>query len=154
MEPSVVLPDTGLAAVRRRRVSLRAAMTSLEESLAVPASGRIGVWAVGVDEAAVEVGSHLNEHIETSEGPQGFHVEILAAAPRLSHAVATLVSDHEAASDILGQLLTRVEEAKTQEDVDAIRELGTELLSRLTRHRQRGADLIYEAYEYDLGGED
>jgi hypothetical protein len=37
--------------------------------------------------------------------------------------------------------------------VDKIRDLGTLLLGVLVRHRQRGSDLVYEAYELDLGGE-
>jgi hypothetical protein len=38
--------------------------------------------------------------------------------------------------------------------VDAVRERGTRLLGHLVRHRQRGADLIFEAYQTDIGGGD
>jgi hypothetical protein len=34
-----------------------------------------------------------------------------------------------------------------------VRELGTQLLATLSRHRQRGADLVYEAYQVDIGGD-
>jgi hypothetical protein len=37
--------------------------------------------------------------------------------------------------------------------VDSVRDLGTALLGRLVRHRQRGSDLVFEAYEVDIGGE-
>ncbi len=37
--------------------------------------------------------------------------------------------------------------------VDEIRRCGGELLRALSRHRQRGADLVYDAYETDIGGE-
>jgi hypothetical protein len=37
--------------------------------------------------------------------------------------------------------------------VDRVRGLGTALLGRLLRHRQRGSDLVYEAYQIDIGGE-
>jgi hypothetical protein len=37
--------------------------------------------------------------------------------------------------------------------VDLIRRLGTTLLGLLVSHRQRGSDLLYEAYEFDVGGE-
>ncbi|WP_422771495.1 hypothetical protein ACN28C_33630 [Plantactinospora sp. WMMC1484] len=30
---------------------------------------------------------------------------------------------------------------------------ATDLLRELFRHRQRGADLVYEAYQPDIGGE-
>jgi len=39
------------------------------------------------------------------------------------------------------------------QDVDSVRDLGTALLGRLVRHRQRGSDLVFEAYEVDIGGE-
>ena len=40
------------------------------------------------------------------------------------------------------------------EDVEQVRALGTSLLGRIVRHRQRGADLVYEAYEVDVGGDE
>lgn len=36
---------------------------------------------------------------------------------------------------------------------DQIRRLGTTLLGLLVSHRQRGSDLLYEAYGFDIGGE-
>jgi hypothetical protein len=37
--------------------------------------------------------------------------------------------------------------------VERVRQRADELLAALSRHRQRGADLVYEAYATDLGGE-
>ena len=37
-------------------------------------------------------------------------------------------------------------------DLPAFREELTTLMGRLRRHRQAGSDLIYEAYDVDLGG--
>jgi hypothetical protein len=34
-----------------------------------------------------------------------------------------------------------------------VRAAATSLLARLARHRQRGADLVFEAYQVDVGGE-
>jgi hypothetical protein len=56
-------------------------------------------------------------------------------------------------SALVADLLTRVRPPLTAGDVDAIRALATALLGRLARHRQHGADLIYQAYQVDLGGE-
>jgi hypothetical protein len=39
------------------------------------------------------------------------------------------------------------------DDVADVRAMGVALLGRLVRHRQAGADLVYEAYEADTGGE-
>jgi len=54
---------------------------------------------------------------------------------------------------LIGNLLARVGPPVPADQVDAIRAHGTALLARLARHRQRGADLIHEAYEVDIGGE-
>jgi hypothetical protein len=51
------------------------------------------------------------------------------------------------------QLLNRVGAAPVSDDVDGVRDLGTALLVRLIRSRQRSADLRYEAYQSDIGGE-
>jgi hypothetical protein len=53
----------------------------------------------------------------------------------------------------LDSLLARVAAPDVVGDVDRVRDLGTALLGRLVRHRQRGADLVFEAYEFDIGGE-
>ena len=50
-------------------------------------------------------------------------------------------------------LLARVTAPDVIEDVDRVRALGTALLGRLVRHRQRGSDLVFEAYQFDIGGE-
>ena len=39
-------------------------------------------------------------------------------------------------------------------DLDDVRERGTTLIAALVRHRQRVADLMYEGYEVDIGGQD
>jgi hypothetical protein len=37
--------------------------------------------------------------------------------------------------------------------VELARGWASDLLRELSRHRQRGADLVYEAYATDIGGE-
>jgi len=39
-------------------------------------------------------------------------------------------------------------------ELDEVRDRGTKLLTALVRHRQRGADLVYEGYSVDIGGQD
>jgi len=81
------------------------------------------------------------------------HRELLETAPRLSNAVEHLIAEHAAITALVEDLLTRASRPASNDDVDAIRDLATGLPGRLARHRQRGADLIYEAYETGIGGE-
>ncbi|HET9900277.1 MAG TPA: hypothetical protein VFR46_04310, partial [Actinomycetes bacterium] len=74
-------------------------------------------------------------------------------SPRLAHAVETLQNEHGDISACIDDLRTSVDGATSSEGVDQVRELGVSLLSRCIRHRQRGADLVYQAFEADIGGE-
>jgi hypothetical protein len=78
---------------------------------------------------------------------------VLKTSPRLSGAVARLVSEHGLIKSHVDDLLARLQTPEGAGDVDAVRDLGTALISVLLRHRQRGSDLVFEAYEVDVGGE-
>jgi len=67
--------------------------------------------------------------------------------------VARLTRDHAEINDLIDQLLTCLSAAPLNDGVDGVRDLGTALLVRLIRSRQASADLVYEAYQSDLGGE-
>jgi hypothetical protein len=125
----------------------------LELALAAPAVGRVGAWAERVCVALGELSADFSTHIAITEGPESVHRELLDTAPRLSNAVEHLVAEHAVIAALIEDLRTRASNPTSNEDVDAIRDLATGLLGRLARHRQRGADLIYEAYETDIGGE-
>ena len=108
--------------------------------------------ARAVDNEASSV-AILAAAIEATEGPDGFHGEMVAAAPRLTHGVEVLVREHAKLSGLAAQIAALAGRAQLPVDADAIRETGMRLIGLLIRHRQRGADLIYEAYQSDLGGE-
>lgn len=154
MEPSSSTPDRALLeALRRQRAELRGSMSALELALAAPApSGQVR-WGERVHVALVELSADFREHIAVTEGHDGLYADVLATAPRLSDAVARLARDHTRIKDQVDDLLARVRTPESREDVDKVRDLGTMLLGVLVRHRQRGSDLVYEAYELDLGGE-
>jgi hypothetical protein len=93
----------------------------------------------------------LREHVELTEGPGGLHREVLTAVPRLAGAVRRLVDEHVEFTRLVDDLLSRVSGHVHGDDVPDVRAMGVALLGRLVRHRQAGADLVYEAYEADTG---
>ncbi len=153
MEPSSTTSDEDLLELRRHRAELRESMSALEDALAAPAVGDRDRWAQRVHVAAVELAGDFRQHVDITEAPDGLHREILTASPRLSGAVATLTREHVLIGGQVDSLLARVGPTEVSTDVDRVRDLGTALLGRLVRHRQRGSDLVYEAYEFDIGGE-
>jgi hypothetical protein len=154
MEPTSITPEQAfLAKVRRRRAELLESMRAVEQALAAPAPGREQRWVERVHVALVELSADFREHIELTEGPHGLYGGLLTTAPRLSGAVARLTREHAAIQEGIGDLLARADAPDATEDVDTVRERGTALLARLLRHRQRGSDLVYEAYSVEIGGE-
>ena len=91
--------------------------------------------------------------IENTEGPGGLYRDLLETSPRLSDAVLSLTDEHALICRQVDDLLARVTAPDATRGVDRIRDLGTTLLGRLVRHRQRGSDVVFEAYEFDIGGE-
>jgi hypothetical protein len=155
MEPttSSQTNHTFLEELRRRRGELRESLDAVELSLSAPAAVDRAGWVRRVHEALGGLGEDLQHHIEITEGDEGLYSELLAASPRLSEAVSRLAAEHTAIRKQLDDLLARVDGADDLEDVTVVRDLGTDLLGALIRHRQRGADLVYEAYEFDIGGD-
>jgi len=146
-------PDRAfLEALRRQRAELRESISALELALAGPAPSDQVRWAERVHVALVELSADFREHIHVTEGDDGLYVDVLVTAPRLAEAVARLTREHAQITDLIDDLLARVPNP-SGEDVKKVRDLGTTLLGLLVSHRQRGSDLVFEAYEFDVGGE-
>lgn len=154
MEPTVSAAKAELAAVRARRAELREAMGRLERSLAAPAAGRAVVWGEQVNVVLVELAEDFAEHIEVTEGTDGLHQAILTGDLRLANAVNVLALEHSQIAGEIDDLVAGTEPPVTAMYAEEVRSRATVLLGRLVRHRQRGADLIYEAYQTDIGGGD
>lgn len=154
MEPTVTTRNAELDAVRSRRAELRESLGQLERALAAPAADRAVIWGERVHAVLVEMVDDFAEHVEVTEGPGGLHQAILAGALRLANAVNALAAEHPEIAEEIAGLAAGTEPPVTAQDVDAVRERGTSLLVRLARHRERGAELIYEAYDTDIGGGD
>lgn len=144
-------PD--LAAVRQRRMRLRDALRELEDAISAPA--RSHRWA---DDAASALDSFLealDEHIAGTERPDGLFDAVGEQAPRLTSHVARLRAEHDEmrvlAQDLRGHARAGASDAA---DVERIRSGCLVLLRVAVRHRQRGSDLLYEAYEVDIAGGD
>lgn len=142
-----------LGELRSRRAELRQAISGLEQALAGPARDGSGHWADHVRSATRRLSADFAQHVEITEGPEGLYQELRLAAPRLSGPVEDLTRDHARIRAHVDGLLVLLARAGADGDAQRVRELGTALIGALLRHRQRGADLVYEAYDVDLGGE-
>jgi hypothetical protein len=138
--------------VRAHRAELRDSIAAVDDALAAPVSLE-GAWLERVHAALTELSGDFAEHVALTEGEGGLYASVRASSPRLAGAARRLVDEHRRHAAHLDSLLARLGQAST-EDPLALREEVTDLLGQLVRHRQRGSDLVYEAWEVDVGGSD
>jgi len=145
-------PQDLLEALRQRRADLRTSMSALEKALATAAPGRLDAWAQRVHVALAELSADFREHIDITEGPGGLYQGLLTSAPRLSNTVDRLTREHAQIRVLIEDLLGCAGGPDVS-NVDHVRDLSVQLLGKLAHHRQRGSDLVFEAYSVDIGGE-
>ncbi len=146
--------STHLDAVRIRRESLHEALVGLEDALSTPI-GDGGQWRLRVAMAVDHAANRISEHVTSTEADDGFLNQIINDAPRLACKTSRLRDDHEVlqkAVHELGTALAETSDADIGEQGIPIRNQAMDFLGQLATHRQRGADLIYEAYQVDIGG--
>jgi hypothetical protein len=140
-------------AARQRRIALYGAMMDLDASLASP-SGRL-TWATNVRRNLAQVQQALINHVEEVEGPDGIMARITIEAPRLSDRVDALRNEHpellERAAAVAARL-EALEQSPDEDEADEVRDAALGLLGALARHRHRGADLVYDAFDIEIGG--
>lgn len=139
--------------VRQRREALLVAATVLEAALAAPASS--ARWSDDLGEALSALDSTLAEHVAVAEAPDGALERVREDAPRLSNHIDRLIAEHELLTSATEGLIDQLEHAspeRSRAEVDDLRDEALRLLAMIVRHRHRGADLFYEAYNVDVGG--
>lgn len=145
-----VPPDEpALAAARRQRAELLQTIHAFEQALAVPAGNPR--WYEQVATRLAGLRDAVTEHVVVTEGPDGLYNELLEHSPRLCRGVTILIREHAALVAAVDALCQRLEDPSAA--VEQVRSWASDLLRELSRHRQRGADLVYEAYATDIGGE-
>jgi hypothetical protein len=131
---------------RQHRAELLAAIQGFQCALA--ASPVDPAWRHGVAAELYRLHGEFCTHIELTEGPEGLYAEVLGDAPRLVHQVYNLGREHAMVLAALETLAGRLDA-----EPERLRGWAGDLLHELSRHRQHGADLVYEAYATDIGGE-
>jgi len=142
--------------VRMRRAGLKTALSGLELALASPYANRVD-WVTHVRDSLGLVHEVWTRHVVETEAPGAFLDELVSESPRLSTPASRLRREHVEILETIvreeDRLASPPEEGDSYEAwAEATRVELTALLAALARHRQRGADLVYEAYAVDLGG--
>ena len=155
MEPHDEKLTPALEQARQRRKTLHDALVHLEEALSSPAAGRIPDWTAGVLKEMVEVRDAFDLHVEATERPEGLYDEIFERAPRLALSVQKLRDEHPEIAAAVNQMVERLEQVEIGGiawPLDDARDDLQRFIGTVIKHRQRGADLVWEAYNVDIGG--
>ena len=144
-----------LQQARQRRKTLHDALVHLEEALSSPAAGRIPDWTTTVDKEMHEVEAAFEQHVLVTEKPDGLYDEILERAPRLAGNVGRLRDEHPEIQEKMRHMLARLEHEEIGGEgwpLEKARDDLQRFIGSVIRHRQKGADLVWEAYNVDIGG--
>lgn len=141
-----------LEQVRAHRAELRDAVRRVEDAVSSPiAQG--AAWRTRVAVALTELSRDFEDHIHLTERPGGLYDSARSAAPRLAATAERLVGEHVGLHHAIAECLGAFTDGPDAADLAPMREKATALVGQLVRHRQRGGDLVYEAYDVDIGGQ-
>ncbi len=141
--------DKSLEDVVRQRSQLGDAMHQVEEAAAAPAAKES--WAADLSIQLRNLKTAFDQHMVEVQSPTGILNQVVDQAPRLQNAAEHLKREDTRLAKSIDDAI-KVAATGTADIVIDLRESVMEVLVDLARHRQQGADLLYEAYAVDIGG--
>ncbi|HEY6567573.1 MAG TPA: hemerythrin domain-containing protein, partial [Actinomycetota bacterium] len=97
----------------------------------------------------------FEQHVLVTERPGGLYEEIIMRAPRLDGTIRRLKDEHPEIGEKVDEMLTRLDQAEIGSAAWPLEDARDDLqrfIGIVIRHRQKGADLVWEAYNVDIGG--
>lgn len=154
-----LLEDATVAEIASESASLLAALASRERlkgrlnSVGRAVGSPVGTgrrWITRVRRELAALSSALEEHIDETERVDGVFSEILMVAPQQAREVERLTREH---ADLRRECARLEALADGGAGPLSLRRRVHQLLRRFEEHRHRGADLVFDAFGVDLGGE-
>ncbi len=144
-------PSHALEAAARRRRELRDALFALEESISSPVRTPEN-WRLDVASHLESLQHAFADHVAETEGPGGLYEEVEDVAVNAAPKARRLREEHPPLAAAIAAAVTRFEtEFPADADLEQARDDVQRLMGRIVRHRQHGADLVWEAYAIDIG---
>lgn len=143
-----------ITSAREVRKAMLAATGRLEEAAQSPVGA--GTWRGEMLVAIEDLERAFAAHLASSDSDGGLIDQVIEDAPRLTTPAAMLRAEHTVIQAQIATLFEAVREAHvptTHAEAESIRELVLQLLVGLSRHRQHGSDLVWQAYALDIGGQ-
>ncbi len=143
--------SAALEAAARRRRELRDSLFALEEAISSPVRTP-DAWRVVVLDRLEGLQHAFAEHVVETEKEGGLYDELEEMELHVTSRARRLREDHpDLATMIEGMVARFATPFPDGTDLAAVRDDVQRLMGRLVRHRQAGADLVWEAYAVDIG---
>lgn len=140
-------PSEALRAAAAKRVQLKEALSRAEVAAASPSAATD--WRPKLVAELEVLRTALDEHVEEVEAEDGLLTEMMTLAPRLANMIDHMRDEHP---ELCRQVADTIELAGGDASVAAVRTAVLDTLQAIARHRQKGADLVFEGYDVDIGG--
>lgn len=139
---------TSLETALKLKERLYGSLISVRRAVGAPiASGER--WRRRLQRELLQLARAADDHVAETEAPDGLLAEIVEQAPRLWRDADRLRMEHVQLVAECARVLARV---GGSDSPLSLRRQVNALLGRFERHRYRGADLVYEAFDVDIGG--
>ena len=135
-----------------RPAGLRRAVQALDRA-AHDVRGDRAAWRASVTACLERLEAAWTRHAASNERPGGFFDQLRSEAPQLDPRLRQLHREHDVLHGTIRSSLDRLRAGRHADTGEVCRDID-HLLGRLVRHEQRGADVIHQAYEVDVGGGD
>ncbi|MFZ0161201.1 MAG: hypothetical protein WAL50_19395 [Kineosporiaceae bacterium] len=134
--------------LRAERATIRRACARIQELL----PDAMAADAADLDvltEAVTALLQRWNRHVRLAEAPDGLLHQIVTDSPRLSTTVARISREHPV---VVTQIRSALELLGAPDpDLASVRRLLGWAMDAMEQHRRRGNQLIYDAYNLDIG---
>ncbi len=148
-----VLPEL-LPELRGRRDRLRRATLALEEAASAPAAADVAAWGRTIAGRLDLFATAFDEHVAITEGDDGLFRELVEASLEVTSAVDRLRRDHVTMQAELDRARSHAAEVRDRAGIEELRRAILQLAESVFKHRQRGSDLLYDAYSVDVSAGD
>ncbi len=141
-----------LEAAARRRRELRDSLVALEDAVASSVHDPER-WRLSVSARLLGLREAFAEHVAETEATGGLYDEMEEIAPHVQGKARRLREEHPPLTGAIVDAIARFDAPFPEAtEPNALRDDLQRLMGRLIRHRQHGADLVWEAYQLDIGG--
>jgi chromosome segregation ATPase len=131
------------------------AMRELEKALAQPSYERRKVWRENVSRVLEQLQVVLRETRETADQEDSLLTVLAAEFPRLQPRCESLRGEYDAIQERIKELREQIADREPcSSDIAGIRQKLADLLTAIRHVQAEETELIYEAYQVDIGGGD